>query len=115
GLRRGARVVIGVSPATGKIFRPNGPSGAVRPLLPPIPTPGPEDPGPFSLADPARVHRIFEGAGFREVSLTPIDWSVRLAPPGGTGEAGGFVTAFCPLPRGLPQPSAPLPGPGGST
>src|SRR5262249_2632167 len=69
-------------------------------------TPGPEDPGPFSLADPARVHRIFEGAGFRQVSLTPIDWSVRLAPPGGTAEAADFMTAFGPLTRVLPQLSA---------
>jgi tRNA G46 methylase TrmB len=33
-------------------------AAAARHLLPPIPTPGPDEPGPFSWADPARVHRI---------------------------------------------------------
>lgn len=33
------------------------------------PMPGPEEPGPFSLADPARVRSILEAAGFREVEV----------------------------------------------
>src|SRR6516165_133493 len=48
----------------------DGPTGAVRHLLPPLPALDPEEPGPFSWADPARVCRILEGAGFRDVSLT---------------------------------------------
>jgi ubiquinone/menaquinone biosynthesis C-methylase UbiE len=47
---------------------PNGPTGAVRHLLPPLPAPDPEEPGPFSWANPARVRRILEGAGFRDLS-----------------------------------------------
>jgi SAM-dependent methyltransferase len=31
--------------------------------------PGPEEPGPFSLADPARVRSILEGAGFSSVEV----------------------------------------------
>jgi SAM-dependent methyltransferase len=85
---------------------PNGPLDAVRHLLPPIPTPGPEDPGPFSWADPARVHRILEGAGFRDVSLTPLDPKIRLAGPGGTAEATDFMMTFGPLTRILPGLSA---------
>ena len=41
---------------------------AVRHMLPPVTPLGPEEPGQFSWADPARVHRILEGAGFKEVS-----------------------------------------------
>ena len=85
---------------------PNAPLEAVRHLLPPIPTPGPEEPGPFSWADPARVHRILEGAGFSEVSLTPIDPVIQLAGPAGEAEAADFVMAMGPLMRVLPSLSA---------
>ena len=85
---------------------PNAPLEAVRHLLPPIPTPGPEEPGPFSWADPARVHRILEGAGFREVSLTPLDPEIRLAGPKGEAEAADFVMVMGPLVRVLPNLSA---------
>jgi hypothetical protein len=85
---------------------PNAPLEAVRHLLPPIPTPGPEEPGPFSWADPARVHRILEGAGFGEVSLTPLDPVIQLAGPAGEAEAADFVMAMGPLARVLPSLSA---------
>jgi SAM-dependent methyltransferase len=85
---------------------PHGPTEAVRQLLPPLPVPGPEEPGPFSWADPARVHRILEGARFRDVSLTPLDWTPCLAPPGGAAEAADFMLVFGPLSRVLPALSA---------
>ena len=72
-------------------------------LATPIPTPGPEEPGPFSWADPARVHRILEGAGFSEVSLTPLDPVIQLAGPAGEAEAADFVMAMSPLARVLPS------------
>lgn len=67
------------------------PVAALRHLLPPVTSPGPEDPGQFSWADPTRVHRILEGAGFREVSLTPHDPAMRLAGPGGAADAADFA------------------------
>jgi len=76
------RAAFVVFRAVGENLWPNGPTGAVRHLLPPLPAPDPEEPGPFSWADPVRVHRILEGAGLRDVSLTPVDWTPRLAPPG---------------------------------
>jgi SAM-dependent methyltransferase len=39
---------------------------------------GPEDPGPFSFGDPARVTRIMEGAGFRNVKLEPQDLPITI-------------------------------------
>ena len=56
-MKPGGRLTLAVfRPASEKLW-PNAPLEAVRHLLPPIPTPGPEEPGPFSWADPARVHR----------------------------------------------------------
>ena len=46
---------------------------AIRHLVPPPPALGPEDPGQFSWSDPVRVRRILNGAGFRNVALTPLD------------------------------------------
>jgi SAM-dependent methyltransferase len=42
---------------------------AVTGSLPPMP--GPDEPGPFSLADPARVRAVLEAAGFGSVTVTP--------------------------------------------
>ena len=55
----------------------SAPAAAVRHLVAPKPA-GPEDPGQFAFADPARVRRILDGAGFREVALTPADPMMRL-------------------------------------
>jgi SAM-dependent methyltransferase len=105
-MKRGGRLTLAVfRPASAKLW-PNAPLEAVRHLLPPIPAPGPEEPGPFSWADPARVHRILEGAGFGEVSLTPLDPVIQLAGPAGQAEAADFVMAMGPLARVLPSLSA---------
>jgi len=97
------RVALAVFRTAGENPWPSAPIAAVRHLLPPIPTPGPEEPGPFSWADPARVHRILEGAGFREVSLTAVDTPMQLAGAGGAAEAAEFATLFGPLTRILPD------------
>jgi SAM-dependent methyltransferase len=39
--------------------------------LPPMP--GPDEPGPFSLADPGRVHAVLVAAGFGSVTVAPHD------------------------------------------
>jgi hypothetical protein len=105
-MKPGGRLTLAVfRPASDKLW-PNAPLEAVRHLLPPIPTPGPEEPGPFSWADPARVHRILESAGFSEVSLTPLDPVIQLAGPAGEAEAADFVMTMGPLARVLPSLSA---------
>ena len=72
---------------------------AVRHLLPPITPPGPEEPGQFSWADAARVHRILETAGFKNVSLTPHDLAMRLAGRGEAAEAANFAFRVGPVVR----------------
>ncbi len=51
---------------------------AVLPLVPPPPPVGPEDPGPFSFADAARVRGILSQAGFTEIAVEPFDTEVAL-------------------------------------
>jgi ubiquinone/menaquinone biosynthesis C-methylase UbiE len=103
-MKPGGRVAVAVFRAAADDLWPNSPLAAVRHLLPPIPVPGPEEPGPFSWADPSRVHHILEGAGFREVSLTPLDPLIRLG--GEAAEAAQFMMLFGPLTRVLPALAA---------
>lgn len=54
------------------------PVSAVRPLVPPQPQLGPEDPGPFAFADLARVRRSLAGAGFDRITAEPFDTSLTM-------------------------------------
>jgi ubiquinone/menaquinone biosynthesis C-methylase UbiE len=47
--------------------------------VPRLPKLGPEDPGPFSFADPERVQRILTEAGFRSIGLEPVDLDFDIA------------------------------------
>jgi SAM-dependent methyltransferase len=52
------------------------------------PDPPPEDaPGPFSFGDPARVRRILEGSGFRDVEVKRFDCPVTFAAGGSLEDA----------------------------
>src|ERR1700689_383880 len=61
------------------------PLHAIYEHAPPLPKPDPEEPGPFSFADTARVSRILTAAGFTGLSFTPLDIELGLA-DGGTLE-----------------------------
>jgi ubiquinone/menaquinone biosynthesis C-methylase UbiE len=78
---------------------------AVRHLLPPITPPGPEEPGQFSWADAARVHRILESAGFKNISLTPHDLAMPLAGRGGAAEAVSFLSRVGAVARAMSDAS----------
>ncbi|MBI3198355.1 MAG: class I SAM-dependent methyltransferase [Rhodospirillales bacterium] len=49
------------------------PVRAAAPFLPPLPRPGPEDPGQYAFGDRARVERILKEAGFSALSFEPLD------------------------------------------
>ena len=55
------------------------PFNAVCKHAPRPPRPGPEDPGPFSFAEPERVTRILTQAGFAEPRFTKFDFDMDLA------------------------------------
>ena len=69
--------------------------------VPPLPRPGPEDPGPFSFASEQRVHRILADAGFRSVVLEPRDFDLDIACGGGIEEALKAAMALGPTSRAL--------------
>ncbi|MBI1179549.1 MAG: methyltransferase domain-containing protein [Alphaproteobacteria bacterium] len=51
---------------------------AVLPLVEPPPRPGPDEPGPFSFADPERIRRILSSAGFVDIEIEPFEPEVVL-------------------------------------
>jgi len=76
--------------------------------VPSLPKPGPEDPGPFSFADPGRVTRILPSAGFAMPRFTPLELTVDLAAGGaGLDDAAAQATRIGPASRALrEQPEA---------
>jgi SAM-dependent methyltransferase len=69
--------------------------------VPPLPRPGPEEPGPFSFASEQRVHRILADAGFQSVILEPRDFDLDIACGGGIEEALEAAMALGPASRAL--------------
>src|ERR1700736_2181258 len=55
------------------------PLQAVYKHVPKLPRQGPEDPGPFSFASEARVHRILGEAGFTGIEMEPHDFALDVA------------------------------------
>ena len=102
-MKPGGRLALGVFRVTAESAWPTAAVAAVRHLVPPAAPQAPDQPGMFSLADPARVQRILTGAGFRDVSLEPFDHMVQLAGRGGAAEAADFAMVFGPLTRVLPR------------
>ncbi len=75
--------------------------------VPPLPRPGPEDPGPFSFASEERVRRILDGAGFQKINLKPVDLELDIATGGGLDEAVKTGIDIGPVSRAIDgQPAA---------
>jgi len=72
---------------------------------PPLPETGPEDPGPFSLADEARVRRILGAAGFAETRVAPHDLELDVAAGQGLDAAAAAVMSYGPASRMLQDQS----------
>jgi SAM-dependent methyltransferase len=74
---------------------------------PRLPEVGPEDPGPFSFADEARVRRILCAAGFSDIALVPDDLEVDVAVGQGLENAVASALEIGPASRALEdQPAA---------
>jgi hypothetical protein len=76
---------------------------AVRPHVPPQPQLGPEDPGPFAFADPARIRRILANGGFDAITLRPFDTKVEIG--GSLDDAVAYLQEFGPISRALTDAS----------
>ena len=80
---------------------------AVCQHVPRLPEVGPEDPGPFSFADQARVRRILATAGFAEITFTPVDLELDVAAGQGLEAALGALQQIGAASRALEgQPEA---------
>lgn len=77
--RRGARLVFACWQPIVENPWMQVPLAAAQACLPPLPQPGPEDPGPLAFADPDRVTRILTGAGWAPPRFTPFRFPIDLA------------------------------------
>jgi SAM-dependent methyltransferase len=102
-MKPGGRLVCAVFRAPERNPWQTAPPTAVRQFLPPAPPAGPDEPGQFAWADPARIRRILEGAGFQNLELTPHDPNMRLG--GSAEEATAFAMTLGPATRGLAEAS----------
>lgn len=100
-LKPGGRLVF----ACWRKFDENGwlqvPLRAAQEHVPPLPRPGPEDPGPFSFANQARVRRILAEAGFASVTFEPRDFALDIACGRGLDEALETAMEIGPTARAL--------------
>jgi SAM-dependent methyltransferase len=77
------------------------PLHAVYEHAPRLPKPDPEEPGPFSFADVARVERVLTAAGFTPPSFTPLDVQLDLAAGGTVEDAALHASGMGPAKRAL--------------
>ena len=77
------------------------PLHAVYEHAPRLPKPGPDEPGPFSLADPERVTAILTAAGFSKPSFTPLDLELDFAAGGTFDDAVRHASEMGPARRAL--------------
>ncbi len=87
-------------------FKDNGwafvPFAAAGPLLPQMPRPSPDEPGPFSFGDPQRPRALLTQAGFADITIDPLDATVALS-RGGLDEAVASAVELGPLRRLLAE------------
>jgi ubiquinone/menaquinone biosynthesis C-methylase UbiE len=79
------------------------PLQAVYKHVPKLPQLGPEDPGPFSFASEARVHRILSEAGFSGIAMEPCDLALDIAVGRGLDAAVEGALEIGPAARALAE------------
>ena len=94
-LGSGGRVALGVWRGPRENLWAMEPVAAAKPFLDMPPRPGPEDPGPFSFADPDRVRRVLAESGWENINLSPLDFQIPLGRT--TEDALAFVMEMGPL------------------
>lgn len=75
-LRPGGRIAFACWRAENENPLMTTPARAAATHLPPSPPTDPDAPGPFAFADPAKIRRILEAAGFDDVETTPCDTEI---------------------------------------
>ncbi len=83
----------------------HAPLEVVRPLLPEMPQPPPDAPGPFAFASEARVRGILTEAGFCDITFTAADRPMVLGAT--AAEATEFALTIGPTARALRELGTP--------
>ncbi len=73
------------------------PVGAAKPHVPQQPQLGPEDPGPFSLADIGRLRRVLANGGFDVITVRPFDTMMNVGVD--LDDAVAYMQEFGPVSR----------------
>ena len=79
------------------------PLQAVYRHVPKLPQLGPEEPGPFSFASEARVHRILDEAGFHSIAMEPCNLVLDIAVGRGLEAAVQSALEIGPAARALAE------------
>jgi SAM-dependent methyltransferase len=80
------------------------PLEAIAPMLKtPLAPPDPEAPGPYSLADEAKVRRILGESGWRNVTLSRWDGLVTMGGGGSLEDTASFMLRIGPLSRAIAE------------
>ena len=83
------------------------PYAAALKHAPAPPRPAPDEPGPFSFADELRVRGVLETAGFTDVTMTPVDFTLDIGVAEGLDNAVSKALQIGPASRALDgQPEA---------
>lgn len=80
------------------------PFAAAGPILPQMPRPEADEPGPFSFGDPERPRSLLGQAGFADIAIDPLDDTIALS-TGGLDEAVAAAVEVGPLSRLLREAS----------
>jgi ubiquinone/menaquinone biosynthesis C-methylase UbiE len=62
-----------------------------------------DGPGPFAFADPEKVRKILQGAGFSQVTMTPFDGEMAMGSPKGVEAAAAYIAEIGPVARALAE------------
>jgi SAM-dependent methyltransferase len=74
----------------------------IQPLLTaPLPTPDPDAPGPFALADEAKLQRTLREAGWRDIVVTPWGGDILIGGGGTLEDAADFMMKIGPCARAV--------------
>lgn len=77
------------------------PLAAAEAVLGPQALPGPDAPGPFAFGDDAKVQRVLETAGWRDVRVEPWVHPLSLGGGGSLDDAAEFLTRIGPTARAM--------------
>lgn len=80
------------------------PVDAITPMLAaPLVLPNPDAPGPYGLADEAKIKRILAESGWREIAVSPWDGPITMGGGGSVDDAVDFVLRIGPCARAMAE------------